>query len=124
MGKEALVNLTTGEVQIQPTPLGLVEKLLGGRGMNMFYLNRFLSPSADPLSPENPLIIGAGLLTGTLAPNACRFNVSAVSPESGVLGDANCGGFFGSRPKPRAGGAMPTAAASSAPRCGRPDSTG
>ena len=102
MGKQAFVNLTTGEVQIQPTPAGLAEKLLGGRGMNMFYLNRFLSPSADPLSPENPLIIGAGLLTGTLAPNACRFNVSAVSPESGVLGDANCGGFFG--PKMRAAG--------------------
>jgi aldehyde:ferredoxin oxidoreductase len=34
------------------------------------------------------------MLTGTITPNAARFNVSARSPESGILGDANCGGFF------------------------------
>ncbi|MBI5829043.1 MAG: aldehyde:ferredoxin oxidoreductase, partial [Chloroflexi bacterium] len=48
----------------------------------------------DPFDPANPLIFGAGLLTGTIAPNAARFNVSAKSPESLGLGDANCGGFF------------------------------
>ncbi|MDI6732557.1 MAG: aldehyde ferredoxin oxidoreductase family protein, partial [Planctomycetota bacterium] len=49
----------------------------------------------DPLSPDNVLVIGTGLLTGTLAPSSSRFNVTAKSPESGILGDANCGGFFG-----------------------------
>jgi aldehyde:ferredoxin oxidoreductase len=65
----------------------------------MAYLRHFLQKSGDPasvdpLGPENPLIIGAGLITGTIAPNAARFNISARSPESGILGDANCGGFF------------------------------
>jgi len=65
----------------------------------MAYLRHFLlatgDPSAvDPLAPENPLIIGAGMLTGTITPNAARFNISARSPESGILGDSNCGGFF------------------------------
>ncbi len=76
-----------------------VRAFLGGRGLNMCYLARELrlagGPAAvDPFGPENPLIIGAGLLTGTIAPNAARFNVSAKSPETLGLGDANCGGFF------------------------------
>ena len=81
------------------TPDELVRSYLGGRGLNMAYLSHFLRLSGDPikldpLGPENPLIIGAGLLTGTISPNAARFNVSAKSPESGILGDSNCGGFF------------------------------
>jgi aldehyde:ferredoxin oxidoreductase len=95
----AFVNLTTGHVEIAPTPEGLTRALLGGRGMNMHYLRRHLRAagdprSVDPLGPDNPLIFGAGLLTGTIAPNAARFNVSAKSPETLGLGDANCGGFF------------------------------
>ncbi len=67
--------------------------------MNMAYLRHTLRAYGDPrevdaFDPRNPLIIGAGLLTGTIAPNAARFNVSARSPESGILGDSNCGGFF------------------------------
>jgi len=67
--------------------------------MNIAYLRHYLRVhgdpcDVDPLGPDNPLIIGAGLLTGTIAPNAARFNVSTRSPESRILGDSNCGGFF------------------------------
>ncbi len=95
----AIINLSTGETEITTTPDELLRAYLGGRGLNMAYLRQYLRQHGDPrsvdaLSPENPLIIGAGLMTGTIAPNAARFNVSARSPESGILGDANCGGFF------------------------------
>lgn len=95
----ALIDLTTGHIDIAPTPQRLMRALLGGRGMNMHYLRYHLRAAGDPravdpLGPDNPLIFGAGLLTGTIAPNAARFNVSAKSPESLGLGDANCGGFF------------------------------
>ncbi len=97
--RTAIVNLTTGEVEVTRTPDALVQAYLGGRGLNMAYLRHFLEKSGDPasvnpLGPDNPLIIGTGLLTGTIAPNAARFNITARSPESGILGDANCGGFF------------------------------
>jgi aldehyde:ferredoxin oxidoreductase len=97
--RTAIVNLSTGEVCLTVTPACVVEAYLGGRGLNMAYLRHYLGAAGyprrvDPLGPENPLIFGAGLLTGTIAPNAARFNVSARSPESGILGDANCGGFF------------------------------
>lgn len=95
----AFVDLTSGHIEIAPTPERLVRALLGGRGMNMLYLRRLLRAAGDPrrvdpFGPENPLIIGAGLLTGTIAPNAARFNVTSKSPETLGLGDANCGGFF------------------------------
>jgi aldehyde:ferredoxin oxidoreductase len=99
MPDTAFIDLTTGRIEIAPTPPQLVRALLGGRGMNMAYLRRTLRAvgdpaKVDPFAPENPLIFGSGLLTGTIAPNAARFNVTAKSPESLGLGDANCGGFF------------------------------
>jgi aldehyde:ferredoxin oxidoreductase len=95
----AIINLSTGEIHADSAPDELVRAYLGGRGMNMAYLRHYLRMYGNPrdidaFDPRNPLIIGAGLLTGTIAPNASRFNVSARSPESGILGDSNCGGFF------------------------------
>ena len=95
----AIVNLSTAEIRVEPVPEALVHAYLGGRGLNMAYLRHYLRSAGDPrrvdaFGPENPLIFGAGLVTGTIAPNAARFNVSARSPESGSLGDSNCGGFF------------------------------
>ncbi|MFW9986415.1 MAG: aldehyde ferredoxin oxidoreductase family protein [Candidatus Odinarchaeota archaeon] len=91
----AIVNLSKGSVKISETPTNVIRNYLGGRGTNVYYLNKLLRKNIDPLSPENVLIFGAGLLTGYLIPNASRFNVTAKSPESGFLGDTNCGGYFG-----------------------------
>jgi aldehyde:ferredoxin oxidoreductase len=93
--KIAFVDLSNGSVQIQPFAVDLRHKYIGGRGMNMYLLSKYYTPSLDPFSPENPLIIGAGLLTGTLGFGS-RVSVASKSPESGHLGDANMGGEFGS----------------------------
>ena len=67
---------------------------LGGRGINMYLLYTRTSAHLDPLAPDNPLIIGAGLLSGTPAPTAARCSISGKSPETGLLGDSNIGGYF------------------------------
>lgn len=95
----AIINLTRGKIEVTQTPEELIRNYLGGRGLNMAYLRHYLKQSGDPqqvdpLGPDNPLIVGAGMVAGTIAPNAARFNISARSPESYVLGDSNCGGFF------------------------------
>ncbi len=92
--KLAIVDLSRERVNITQTPEPLQRSLLGGRGLNSYYLYNMLKPGIDPLKPSNILIFGTGFLTGTLVPNSSRFNVSAKSPESGILGDANCGGYF------------------------------
>ncbi len=54
-----------------------------------------MGPGVDALSPENVLVFGTGLLSVTSAPCPARFNVTAKSPLTGILGDANAGCFFG-----------------------------
>ncbi|MFX0200305.1 MAG: aldehyde ferredoxin oxidoreductase N-terminal domain-containing protein, partial [Candidatus Hodarchaeota archaeon] len=89
-----IVNLSDKTSKITLTPKNIVRALLGGRGVNMYYLHEYLKPEVDPLSPANPLIFGTGLLTGTGAPNCSRINITTKSPESRILGDTNMGGFF------------------------------
>jgi len=93
--KLGIIDLTKEKVVIQDVPNSLRKAYLGGRGMNVHYLLKMLGKGVDPLSPDNVLIFGAGFLTGTSAPSSSRFNVTAKSPESCILGDASCGGFFG-----------------------------
>jgi aldehyde:ferredoxin oxidoreductase len=68
---------------------------VGGRGVNSRILFNEVGPEVDPLSPENRLIFASGPLSGTAAPCAARFTVTAKSPLTGILGDANGGGRFG-----------------------------
>ena len=92
--KLAIIDLSKRKITIKQTPDSLKKKFLGGRGLNSYYLYNMIEPGIDPFSPKNILIFGTGFLTGTLVPNSSRFNVSAKSPETGILGDSNCGGYF------------------------------
>lgn len=93
-GRVLKVDLTEGCVEQEE--LGPeAESYLGGRGLNIHRLFHMVNVNTDPLSPQNPLLFSAGPLAGTLFPGGARFNVSAKSPHTGILGDANAGGFFG-----------------------------
>jgi len=93
-GKLGIIDLSKKKVNLTQTPESLKKLYFGGRGLNSYYLYNYIKPDIDPFSPENVLIFGTGFLTGTLVPNSSRFNVSAKSPETGILGDSNCGGYF------------------------------
>ena len=90
----AFIDLSKNSIEIAPVPVDLRKKFLGGRGINMYFLSKFYSSDLDPLSAENPLIFGTGLLSGTLGFGS-RMNITSKSPESGHLGDSNMGGDFG-----------------------------
>jgi aldehyde:ferredoxin oxidoreductase len=92
--KLGIIDLSKKKVTIKQAHNSLKKLFLGGRGLNSYYLYKMIKPNTDPLSPNNVLIFGTGFLTGTLVPNSSRFNVSAKSPETGILGDSNCGGYF------------------------------
>ena len=70
---------------------------LGGLGINTKLLFDRVPTAADPLGPENVLIFGAGSLVGTMLPTACRSDVCAKSPLSGLFGSANAGGEWGAQ---------------------------
>jgi aldehyde:ferredoxin oxidoreductase len=90
----AKIDLTEREVSIEDFPEEILTKYLGGRGMNMYLLAKRFHSQIDPLGPENPLIFGTGFLTGCLNLES-RMNISAISSETGYLGDTNMGGDFG-----------------------------
>ncbi len=92
-GVTLFVDLERGQIQAAYTPRPVVEAFLEGRGANMFYLYNLLDPEREPLDPEVPLIVAAGLLTG-IVPSAARGQVTGVSPESRLLMDSNAGDFF------------------------------
>lgn len=89
------VDLSDGSFSVRPTEENLVRAYLGGRGLNIKRLWDNLPAHTDPLSPRNILVFGVGPFTGTLFPGGARFNVSGMSPQTGILGDSNAGGFFG-----------------------------
>jgi len=94
-GAVCRVDLTEKHVAREPADGRAAQRFLGGRGANMAVLFDSLSPRLDPLSPDAPLVFGVGPLVGTGFPSAARFNVSGRSPQTGILGDSNAGGFFG-----------------------------
>jgi len=89
------VNLSSGSIEKQAIADELRLKYVGGRGINVKLLFDEVGSNVDALSPENTLIFGAGLFSGTRAPCAARFNITSKSPLTGILGDTNAGGNFG-----------------------------
>lgn len=94
-GRILYIDLSTQEVRVEPLSEELAFKFLGQAGINAKLLYDLTGPETDPLGPDNPLIIGVGPLTGTMAPCSGRFSVTAKSPLTGIFGDSNCGGHWG-----------------------------
>ena len=96
------IDLTDGVVRKEPLDETFARTYIGGRGFTSRLQYDLIPKDVNPLGPENVLIIAPGALTGTPAPSSARFLVAGRSPLTGILGDANSGGFFGAMLK-RAG---------------------
>jgi aldehyde:ferredoxin oxidoreductase len=89
------VHLENGAVDRFPLSDETGRKFIGGSGLGAWLFLEGFGPELDPLSPENPLMILAGPLTGTAFPGSSRFAVCAKSPLTGIWGEASVGGTFG-----------------------------
>jgi len=98
-GRILRINLTKNEVKIQPTKKSSITGFLGGRGFNSKRIFDEVPKGVDPLSPQNKLMVATGPLVGTAFPLGARFNVTAKSPLTGILGDSNAGGHFAAEMK-------------------------
>ncbi len=94
-GRTLRVDLSEGHHEVEETPRTAVRRFLGGRGLNSHRLFEEVALDIDPLGAGNKLIIGVGPLTGAGISGAARVTFTALSPQTGILGDANAGGFFG-----------------------------
>src|SRR4030043_1631495 len=92
--KLAIIDLSTGKIEVKPIPISIRKKFLGGRGLDAYLLYNHLKPGIDPLSPDNVALVSAGVLVGTLASASARTHVMGKSPLTNFLGSTNMGGFF------------------------------
>lgn len=95
LGKILRVDLTAGRLWDEPLNERYARDFVGGSGLAARYAYDMVTAETDPLGPENPLIVMTGPMVGTAMPSAGRHSVCALSPVTGLLGEANAGGFFG-----------------------------
>ncbi len=98
-GRVLRIDLSDREAEAQPLERSLAASFLGGRGFNSKRLFDEVKEGTDPLGPENRVFLATGPLVGTMFPTASRLNVSAKSPQTGILGDSNAGGHLAAEVK-------------------------
>ena len=87
-----LTQRTIAVEEIGPEDLRLY---VGGSGIAAKILYDETSAATDPLSPENRLIFMAGTFTGSPVPLSGRHAVVAKSPLTGIYGECDVGGSWG-----------------------------
>lgn len=91
-GKILMVDLTAGTTDVMEPDERLYRKYLGGAGLAARLFYEMEAWKADPLGPENPLMIMHGPLSGTKLPGCSRLEVCAKSPLTGIWGESSMGG--------------------------------
>ena len=96
------VNLGDRSTWVEEPGEAFFRRYVGGRGLIAHYLLEYVPKGADPLGPDNILVIAPGVVTGAPVPGAGRHSVGAKSPLNGRFGESESGGFWGAELK-RAG---------------------
>lgn len=84
------VNMSKGKVWSEP--LSEAYRIIGGRGLVAKIMLDEVAPDCDPLGPSNKLVLAAGPLAGTRAPQLGRLTVGSKSPLTLGIKRSNVGG--------------------------------
>ena len=95
MGKVVLLDLGTRKAENYIWTDRDREKYIGGKAMASKILYDNLTGEESAFDPGNLIVIATGPLTGTGAPSSNRFDISSLSPLTGITASSNCGGNFG-----------------------------
>lgn len=93
-GRILRVNLTNGTVTKEPTPPDVARDFIGGRGFGIYFLLKEVPKGADPLGPENKLIISSGPISGMMIPGGGKCDWTTKAPLTGGYASASMGGHF------------------------------
>jgi aldehyde:ferredoxin oxidoreductase len=94
-GKIARINLTKGTVTTEEPDWVFYRTYFGGRGIIAHYLLKEVAADVEPLSPENKIVFAASVVTGAPLPGFSRHSVGAKSPQTGLYGESEAGGYWG-----------------------------
>ena len=95
MDKVLIIDLKDKTISLYPWSQKDKELYLGGKIMAAKIISDNVKPYVDAFNDENILVVSTGPLTGTNAPASSRFNISTISPLTGIITSSNCGGNFG-----------------------------
>jgi aldehyde:ferredoxin oxidoreductase len=93
-GKILHVDLTNSSLKVERPEENFYRKYLGGSALGLYYALKKIPPKADPLGPENTLVLALSVLTGVPISGQSRMTAVAKSPQTGTIGDSQCGGFW------------------------------
>lgn len=93
-GRILRVDLTNGKITKEPTPADVARDFIGGRGFGAYFLYKEVPRHADPLGPDNKLIISTGPLSGLMIPGAGKCDFTTKSPLTGGYASSSLGGLF------------------------------
>ncbi len=96
-GRIAEIDLTDGKTVLRDVDDYLAYEFIGGRGWTAYIIYKELDKIVDGLHPSNVLVIATGPLTGTAFQGGGKTEFGALSPQTGIYGDSNVGGYFGIR---------------------------
>ncbi|MEO0246375.1 MAG: aldehyde ferredoxin oxidoreductase family protein [candidate division WOR-3 bacterium] len=94
-GKILRINLSTGEIKKEELCEHFARKYLGGVGFGAKMAYDEIPAKADPLGPENKLIITPGMLVNTGLPTMSKTALNFKSPLTGGYGRAVVGAYLG-----------------------------
>ncbi len=96
-GKYLDIDLTSGNIETVSLKDDFIRKWIGGSGFGAKMLYDLTGPETDSLGPENVMIWATGPATAGGGFNSDRFEIVSKSPQTGIYGEASCGGKWGSR---------------------------
>ncbi|MCJ7699846.1 aldehyde ferredoxin oxidoreductase family protein [Candidatus Bathyarchaeota archaeon] len=102
-GRILLIDLSTGKTTVEPLNEEYAKKYIGGIGLGMRLYLDHSKAGVDPFSPNNPLILTTGPISGTMWPTGGNGHTFvSKSPQTFGVGESKAHGSFGTEMK-RAG---------------------
>lgn len=95
MGKVLMIDLNTRTTSEYPWTDKDRHRTIGGKIMAGTILLDHVRPGMTAYDEDNWIVITTGPLTGTGTPSTSRFNISTISPLTGLVTSSNSGGDFG-----------------------------
>ncbi len=91
------LDLNSGKVEEKDVDEELAYGFIGGRGWAAYIVFKELDNIIDGLHPSNVLVVATGPLTAIPFQSGGKATFASISPQTGIYGDSNVGGFFGYR---------------------------
>jgi len=102
-GRVLHVDLSSGKTHVEPLNEDYAKKYIGGIGLGIRMWLDHSKAGVDPFSPDNPLILTTGPISGTMWPTGGNGHAFvSKSPQSFGVGETKAHGSFGTEMK-RAG---------------------